>query len=55
MEMQEWIEELVEMLKSDAEVFAKRGEKTAANYAKVLAEDAEAQIQNWKDSKIWKE
>lgn len=51
--MQEWIEELLEMLKSDAEVFAKRGEKTAENYTRVVADDIEAQIQNWKDKGIW--
>ena len=55
MKKQEWIEEFQEMLKSDAEVFAKRGKKTAANYARVLADDIKAQIQNWKENEEWEE
>ena len=55
MEMQEWIEELVEMLERDVEVLTARGEEKAAMYFRVLADDVEAQIQNWKDDEIWKE
>lgn len=51
----EWIEELIEMWRRDEEILAARGEEKAAMYFKVLADDVEAQIQNWKDDEIWKE
>lgn len=55
MEMQEWIEELLEMLQRDALWLAVRGESKAATYFEILAADIEEQIENWKEDEIWKE
>lgn len=55
MEMQEWIEELLEMLQRDGLWLTTRGEHKAATYFATLAADIEGQIENWKEDEIWKE